>query len=184
MNQDIPLSGRLRGAWRAAWARWYFRHADQLGPNAQCSGRPDVANAGRLVIGRSFLIECAFMRSQIHVHRGGVLTIGDGVFVNFGTTISASSVVEIGDRALIANQVTILDHDFHGVDRRHEPEAPAPIRIGPDAWIGLKAIVLKGVTIGRGAVVAAGSVVTRDVPEFTLVAGSPARPVRALAREQ
>ncbi len=178
----IPLRYRL-----AAWseqlrARWKLRVATQFGRAPRCRGNPEVVNRGTMTIGDRFLVDCRLMRSQLYTDPGAELVIGDDVFVNFGTTISASSRIEIGARTMIANQVTILDNDYHGVVERHRPPAPAPIKIGADVWICLKATILKGVTIGDGAVIAAGSVVTRDVPAHTLVGGVPARPLRQLTQ--
>jgi acetyltransferase-like isoleucine patch superfamily enzyme len=72
--------------------------------------------------------------------------------------------------------VLIMDTDFHRVDGR--PSGDAAVSIGNRVWIGVGAKILKGVTVGDGAIVAAGSVVTRDVPAATLVAGNPARVIR------
>jgi hypothetical protein len=71
-----------------------------------------------------------------------------------------------------------MDSNSHGVEGREHVEAP--VRIGDGSWLGARAMVLPGVTIGKRVVVAAGSVVTRDVPDDVLVAGNPARVVRAL----
>jgi acetyltransferase-like isoleucine patch superfamily enzyme len=79
----------------------------------------------------------------------------------------------IGDRVIIAWDCNILDRDYHSIDGTEE--RTAPVRIGDDVWIGCRSIVLKGVSIGDGAIVAAGSVVVKDVPAHTLVAGNPAQ---------
>jgi maltose O-acetyltransferase len=73
-----------------------------------------------------------------------------------------------------------MDSDFHGLVERDKPEPPAPIVIEDDVWLAVRCTVLKGVRIGRGAVVAAGAVVVSDVAPWTLVAGVPARPVKTL----
>jgi tetrahydrodipicolinate N-succinyltransferase len=72
----------------------------------------------------------------------------------------------------------VLDSDSHGVEGR--PHVEAPVRIGDGTWLGARAMVLPGVTIGKRVLVAAGAVVTRDVPDDVLVAGNPARVVRSL----
>ena len=76
----------------------------------------------------------------------------------------------------------ILDSDLHRLEpsRRHERPTPRPVQIEDDVWIGAQAIVLRGVRIGYGSVVAAGSVVTRSVPAMSVVAGNPARVVRRI----
>lgn len=89
----------------------------------------------------------------------------------------------IGDRVSIAPRVTLVtsSHPNHSRIRGFAPVARGRIVIEPDAWIGAGAVILPGVTIGRGAIVGAGSVVTTDVPPLTIVAGQPAVPIRSLA---
>jgi len=113
---------------------------------------------------------------QLHLRdRGAVIEIGDGTFVNHRTELVAHELVRLGRDCLLAWDVLVLDSDSHSVDGG--PRS-APVTIGDRVWIGCRATVLKGVTIGDGAVIAAGSVVTRDVPPRALVAGNPARVVR------
>ena len=107
--------------------------------------------------------------------RGAVLSIGEGSFVNHRSEIIAHERVEIGSHCLFAWDVQVMDSDSHSVDGLPHT---APVVIGDRVWIGCRATVLKGVTVGDGAVVAACSVVTRDVPPRALVAGNPARVVR------
>jgi acetyltransferase-like isoleucine patch superfamily enzyme len=113
---------------------------------------------------------------QLHLRdRGAVLSIGDRTFVNHRTEIVAHDSVTIGRYCLLAWDVLVLDSDSHSVDGG--PRS-APVVIGDRVWIGCRATVLKGVTVGDGAVIAAGSVVVSDVPPRALVAGNPARVVR------
>ena len=111
---------------------------------------------------------------------GQNITLGKGVFINSGCRFQDQGGIEIGDGALIGHNVVLatLNHDF-APDRRGTLH-PAPIRIGRGVWIGASATVLPGVTIGDGAIVAAGAVVTRDVPARSVAAGVPARVVRTL----
>jgi len=108
----------------------------------------------------------------------GRLRIGDRVFLNNGVFISCVHEITIGDDVAIANEAYLTDSDSHGVEGRAVREAP--IRIGNGSWIGARAIILPGVTIGSRVLVAAGAVVTRDVPDDTLVGGNPARVIREL----
>lgn len=111
--------------------------------------------------------------------RSGSICIGDGVGINAFSRIIAFESISIGDRTAIAQFVSILDHDHrYSSDRRMSNYDTAPIFIGSDVWIGDKATILKGVKIGDGAIVAAGCVVTRDVPAGAVVAGVPARIIR------
>jgi len=115
-----------------------------------------------------------------------IIEIGEGSAISCAT-IAAYKRVTIGKRVYVGAGVKILDTDFHPVDpvKRKEDNQlrladSRPIEICDDAWLGMESIVLKGVTIGRGAVVAARAVVTKDVPPNVMVAGVPAREIRKL----
>lgn len=111
----------------------------------------------------------------------GRISIGDYALITPGVRISASDAIEIGDNCMFASGAYITDSDWHGVyDRIERNVEPAPIRIGNNVWVGDRAIVLKGVTIGDNSIVGAGAVVTRDVPANVVVAGNPARVVKEL----
>ncbi|WP_319004506.1 acyltransferase [Loktanella gaetbuli] len=106
---------------------------------------------------------------------GARLTLGSG-YMNYRGTIDCFADIRIGDRVAIGPDVVIRDSDNHGL--AVGGPATAPVMIGDDVWIGQRAMILKGVTIGDGAVVAAGAVVTRDVAPRSLVGGVPARVLR------
>jgi acetyltransferase-like isoleucine patch superfamily enzyme len=110
-------------------------------------------------------------------HPGDTLILDEGVFISQHCTVSGS--VTIGRDTLIAGYVTIIDanHVFTDADRpiREQGGAKKPIVIGSDVWIGAHAVILQGVTIGNGAVVAANATVTHDVAPRTVVGGTPAR---------
>ena len=110
------------------------------------------------------------------------LHLGEGCFVSTGCFIDASDDVWIGARASLAMGVRIItsSHEIGGPERRAGGGRKAPVWVGDGAWIGAGALILPGASIGAGAVVAAGAVVTKDVPEDTVVAGTPAKQVRVL----
>jgi len=126
----------------------------------------------------------------------GRIVLGDRVYVGDDTILSSAERIEIGPGTLVAHGVQIFDNNSHPLDpdarasdwravvsggaRTADGIERAPVIIGRDAWIGFGSFVLKGVTIGDGAVVAAGSVVTTDVAERSIVAGNPARELRRL----
>lgn len=127
----------------------------------------------------------------VYAH-GGKIVVGDNCFIGEGSRIWSASTIQIGDRVLISHGVNIHDSNSHSIsaDRRHRhilqlyaaghppilDDVPSSaVTIEDDAWIGFNATILKGVTIGRGAVVGACSVVTADVPAFSVVVGNPAQ---------
>lgn len=104
-----------------------------------------------------------------------VVTIGDRTFVNRRTEFVCGESITVGTDFAISWDVCITDTDSHSLDGG---QRTSPVIIGNRVWIGARAMILKGVTIGDGAVIAANSVVTRDVPPRTLVGGSPAKVLR------
>lgn len=131
-------------------------------------------------------------RTSLAVEANGVVEIGDFCYLA-NAALVCSERITLGARVMVAGGVTIADSDFHPLDpgdrivdtvalspigdrRRRPPIATRPVVIEDDVWIGYNATVLKGVRVGAGAVIAPGSVVTRDVPAGTQVAGNPARP--------
>jgi len=128
----------------------------------------------------------------------GRCTIGDFSLLN-GALLMADELIEIGKHVLISWNVGIADSDFHPLDvvkrkqdtyalapfYKDRPPRPvlrtAPVRICDNAWVGMNAVILKGVTVGENSVVAAGAVVSKDVPPNVVVAGNPAVVVKELA---
>ena len=115
---------------------------------------------------------------------GKNITIGKDVFINSGCHFQDQGGIEIGDGALIGHNVVLatINHDLNPKENRKNHYAP--IRIGAHVWIGSNATVLPGVTIGDYAVVAAGAVVTQDVPAMTVVGGVPAGVLRTIQEEE
>lgn len=111
---------------------------------------------------------------------GRNIHLGRDAFINAGCKFQDQGGIYLGDRVLVGQNVVLATLN-HGMDpSRRGDLRPAPIRIGDDVWIGANAMVLPGVTIGDGAVVAAGAVVTRDVPAMTVVGGVPARVIKQI----
>jgi len=112
----------------------------------------------------------------------GLLSIGDHTAISGPLHVDLGARVEIGSRVHLGQDVMLLtmDHEIESSDERCGRLMAAPIRIGDGAWIASRATILPGISVGRGAVVAAGAVVATDVPPDTLVGGVPARVLRHL----
>jgi maltose O-acetyltransferase len=112
----------------------------------------------------------------------GRLSIGAHTWMNFGCVLELGASIEIGERVTFGHQVMILTttHAIGAADRRAGTVCSRPVKIGDGAWLGARCLIMPGVTVGAGSVVAAGAVVNRDVPPHTVVGGVPARLIRAL----
>ena len=167
--QQAPLSAYLRGA-------ALRRKMTSAGLLTVMPGRPGVTVTNR---GGEIVVEnCTFFPGvRLTCGQNGRIFIGNGTYLNRNTEIIAASEVHIGRDCKISWDVVIMDTDGHGVGTG--PKLARPIRIEDNVWIGCRAIILKGVTIGAGAVVAAGAIVTKDVPAGAIVA-SPAATVRGM----
>jgi acetyltransferase-like isoleucine patch superfamily enzyme len=131
---------------------------------------------------------------------GGRIIIGDYCYVGEQSRIWSALHITIGDRVMIAHNVNIFDNLTHPINPKarhdhfkriimngHPKQADlseAAVIISDDAWLGCMSIILKGVTIGEGAIVGAGSVVTKDVLPWTIVAGNPAKVIRKISPEE
>lgn len=115
---------------------------------------------------------------------GKNIHIGKHVFINMGCKFQDQGGIFIGDGVLIGHNVVLATLNHAMQPERRSDMFPAPIHIGKRVWIGSNATVLPGVTIGDGAVVAAGAVVTRDVPANTVVGGVPAKVIRHIHEEE
>jgi acetyltransferase-like isoleucine patch superfamily enzyme len=153
-------------------------------------------DADRIVVGQHSRI----LGELLTFAHGGEIQIGEWCYVGEGTRIWSAASIVIGNRVLISHSANIFDSLTHPLraSARHEQVRQiftrghpveisldeSPVRIGDDAWIGAGAMVLRGVTVGEGGVVAAGAIVTRDVPAFSIVAGNPAVLVREIPPDE
>ena len=135
-----------------------------------------------MVIGERVQLVSTVAKLELVTFVGGTLEVGDRTLLNFGTSIVAADHIRIGARCLVGTHVTIMDNDFHRVEpeRRLERPESRPIVIGENVWIGSRAMILGGVTVGDSSCIGAGSIVVDDIPARSLAVGVPARVVRAL----
>jgi acetyltransferase-like isoleucine patch superfamily enzyme len=155
--------------------RWKFQRAGILVVHGGFP-LPSVENRG----GRIELGNCGlFSGVRFECWSGALLQVGTGTYLNRNTEIVATRSVVIGRDCKIARDVIIMDSDQHAVPGEPEPVS-RPVNIGDRVWIGARAIVLKGVTIGSDSVIGAGAVVTRNVPPASVVVGPSARALRSM----
>lgn len=127
--------------------------------------------------------ETVRMFPPFHTAFGKLTAVGKGVFINFGCTFLDRGGITLEDDVFVGPQVQIIteNHPEQPSVRRNVYTKPVVIKHG--AWIGAGAIILPGVTVGENAIVGAGSIVTKDVPDNTIVAGNPARVIREIKTE-
>ena len=146
-----------------------------INDNCKCDyGRSSIIRMGKgskIIVNGNFRF---YYGADIQLFDRATLVLGNS-FINSDCKIRCSKNISIGDNCAISHDVTIMDSDYHQIEGEKNTK---PIVIADDVWIGTRCTVLKGVTIGEGAVIAAGSIVTKDVMPHTLVAGNPARVVR------
>ncbi len=131
-----------------------------------------LGDEAKLIVNGGFAIYTGF---HIAVNKGATLTLGDG-YMNNNVTIDCFDAITIGHNVAISKGVTIRDSDNHSMNGNQR--ISAPVVIDDNVWIGLNVTILKGGHIGSGAVVAAGAVVTKDVPQHALVGGVPAKIIK------
>jgi acetyltransferase-like isoleucine patch superfamily enzyme len=143
------------------------------------TGNVVVSGGGNITCGNDFLIRSEkFIPVKIHVAANAKLSMGSKVFLNNRVHISCSEKIEIGTHVDIGDECLIIDNDFHGVGDNLPKKAP--IIIEDNVWLATRDIVLKGVTIGKGSVIAAGSIVLKSIPPNSFAAGVPAKVIRSI----
>ena len=148
---------------------------------------PIIKNRGIMIIGDNVTFDSfpdgEYCKTRVITnYKSSKIFIGNKAILR-GTTIWASTEILIGDNFISAPYVLILDNDAHGIEpakRSNQYAKAAPIKIGNNVWIGYRAMVLKGVTIGDNSVIAAGAIVTKDIPANSVAAGIPAKVIKAV----
>jgi maltose O-acetyltransferase len=157
--------------------RFYLRKANTIGKIVLTKGKPAIQNNGKITVGTVVSIWSTIAKTRLTTHKGGELKIGNNNFIN-GAIISATTKITIGNNCKFGPFSMIIDSDFHNVKDHNKDGESAEIIIEDDVWVGAKATILKGVRIGKGAVIAVGSVVTKNVPPNSIVAGVPAKVIK------
>lgn len=162
MQLRVPLLRRVRRATAMARGRVLLAGCE-VGDHVLVHGGLEVERRGRLVVGDRCVFVAGPFPTSLHVRRGATLQLGQCCYFNYGTRLEVRHSVRLGDRCMFGSYVYLSD------------AAGAPVVLGNDVWVAHGAVIHPGVTIGDGAVIAAGSVVTSDVPAGMLAMGNPAR---------
>jgi acetyltransferase-like isoleucine patch superfamily enzyme len=181
------------------WRVWrQFLSAAEVGERVRLGAGARLVNLAakeRVAIGADSVV-----RGILRNEPGGQLRVGRFVYVGDGALLSSAAELVVEDGVLIAHGAQVFDNDSHPIDAAQREShfrsmlgyrdgvrvvlPGAPVRLGRRSWVGLNAIVLKGVTVGEDSIIAAGSLVTRDVPPATVVGGNPATTVKTLGPVQ
>jgi acetyltransferase-like isoleucine patch superfamily enzyme len=179
--------------WSNFWRIFYYQpifrsKCEHVGKNLRLiGGIPQIAGNLKIYLGHNVTLHGVSTFSACKVYEAPVLRIGNNVHMGYQTGIAVGNEVAIGNNVLMGNRISIFGYDLHPVDPilRRKGESPnekdiKPVLIKDDVWIGSNVTILKGVVIGEAAIIAAGSVVTEDVPPFSIVGGNPAKVVKRI----
>jgi len=186
-----PMLLRYFSVWRRFGRETRIDPSCWLGPNAWCSTYGNITEPDRMEIRAH-----ATVRGLMRIEPGGRIVVGEGCYIGDDCILDSSESITIGRNTWLAHGVSVFDNDSHPLSlaarreqaiayrsgRAHAASRPAsaPVRLGDHVWVGFNSFIGKGVTIGDRSLVAACSVVTKDVPVDCLVAGNPAKVVRSL----
>ena len=179
----IVLLFKLAGPLRTVWRRIYFTARlaagiSDLDFSVQCDGRVHVSGTANIKLGKRCRLG---MEVELRTVEAGRIHIGEDTRLNKGCTLTSYAQIRIGDFTIIGEFVSIRDAN-HGLMRgkpmRYQPHTSKPILIGRDVWIGRGSCILPGITIREGAVIGANSVVSKDVPAYSIAAGIPAKVIK------
>lgn len=202
MTRDMPWKARNEIERLLIWplaALGFAASGVQIGPGWRCYGLPILQRhrRGQLTIGEQCDLRSHVRSNPLGPAHACLLSVREAgaalhIGSHFGMTggaIVCQQAITIGDRVIVGCDTVITDTDFHPLAAAYRHTHPndgasAPIRIESDVFIGMHALILKGVTIGRGSIIGAGAIVTRDIPPGVIAAGQPARVIGPVAQDE
>ena len=185
-------ASKTKKNWRGLWRlkklgiQWQLNDVQVVGEEIELSGPVIIKNAGLIEIGNQVIFGSAWHK-PIYISLSAPdarLKIENNVFINYGTEISLVKEIIIGAYSLIGIDCLLYDTNWHSLEGNDQAVTGEATIIGRGVWLGARVIVLKGVTIGDNTVVAANSVVTKDLPNNVLAGGNPAKIIREIERSR
>ena len=174
IDKKIQNLAGYRAILRFMLFRWRF---DRYGHRCGLESKARIIGACSISLGDRVMI-----RRRVLIAGNGIFEVGSNTTINEEVIIAVTSRITIGENCMIAPRVYILDvdHEFQSrsVPISKQGYVSSPVRIEDDVWIGTQAVILRGVTIGQGAIIGANSVVTKDVQPYSIVGGVPATLIR------
>ncbi|KAG5361834.1 putative acetyltransferase C18B11.09c [Yarrowia sp. C11] len=150
---------------------------EDVGPDELAEKRTEMLEKMLGKVGKG-----AYIEPPVFFDYGNNMSIGERFYSNYNCTFLDCALITIGDRVLLGPNVNLITatHDVDVQSRRDHVEYAAPITIGDDCWLGSGVQVMPGVNIGKGCTIGANSVVTRDIPAYSVAVGAPARVIKSL----
>jgi acetyltransferase-like isoleucine patch superfamily enzyme len=178
--------------WRWFWRlkklgiQWQLKKAQKIGSDIELTGPVIINNLGTIEIGNQVRFTSKWYKPIfLNVTKPGAkLIIEDNVMISYGTEISIANEVVLAAYSGVSIDCLIYDTDWHKIEKTDMQSEGIPTRIGRGAWLGARVMVLKGVTIGENSVIAANSLVNKNIPDNVLAGGIPARVIRPIKRIQ
>jgi FkbH-like protein len=185
-DRSLPLAARvgkgIRYLTASAAAKLLLRSCTSVGPRGRTLGVPRIVNHGRIAVGSDLVLNSTFSPVELVAHPGGTVELGDRVAINYGTAISARSLVRLGNRVSLGPYCILCDSD--SADENGSVAPSSSIEIEDDVWLAGRVTVLPGARVGAGSVVTAGSVVSGQIPPGVVAGGNPARVLRRVSSER